>query len=229
MFRWFVSCVVSVIFLFPWILVGFVNHRLGDRFFSSWAKIQRWIFGIEVSLTDENMGNYLNEPYVYVLLNQTSLVEIIIWPPEIPTTFFTLMNLEFSLLPIPGWPMLLSRHLVVIRQWRWQANWVGKKIVELLKSGQNFAISIEGRRSETGKLSSYKKGAVVSAILSGATIIPFTLKGATDLMPYGAWRIRPGKVHVRIHRAIPTRGLSYEDRNQLVDQLRKIAESELVD
>ena len=88
-------------------------------------------------------------------------------------------------------------------------------------------ISIEGRRSPDGALQPYKKGAAVMAIESGATIIPVVLRGTRERLPYGAWRVRPGTIEVDYLEAIETKGLTYEDRDELVARLRALAEAEL--
>lgn len=46
-------------------------------------------------------------------------------------------------------------------------------------------------------------------------------------MPHGEWRVRPGHVAVHLLKAIPARGLSYEDRSAVLERLRALAEHEL--
>jgi 1-acyl-sn-glycerol-3-phosphate acyltransferase len=73
----------------------------------------------------------------------------------------------------------------------------------------------------------YKKGPVVLAIQANAKIIPMIVRGSRDCLPYGEWKIRPGKVTVKVLKEISTEGMEYEDRDFLVNELRKLAEREL--
>lgn len=85
----------------------------------------------------------------------------------------------------------------------------------------------EGKRSKDGLLSAYKKGPVVLAIKAKARIIPIVVHGSKNCLPYGEWKIRPGKVIIKFLKEIPSAGLRYEDRNLVIDQLRELAEKEM--
>jgi 1-acyl-sn-glycerol-3-phosphate acyltransferase len=51
--------------------------------------------------------------------------------------------------------------------------------------------------------------------------------GARSVWPPGTWRVRPGEIELEICRPIETRGLSYEDRNDVVEKLREIAQENI--
>ena len=73
----------------------------------------------------------------------------------------------------------------------------------------------EGTRSPTGELQSFKKGAFVLAIQVGVPIVPAAILGTREVMPKGSWRIRSGRVRVRIGAPIPVAGLAHDDREAL--------------
>ncbi len=52
--------------------------------------------------------------------------------------------------------------------------------------------------------------------------------GSNNCLPYGEWKIRPGKVTVKFLNEIATVGMKYENRELLVGNLRKLAEHELL-
>jgi 1-acyl-sn-glycerol-3-phosphate acyltransferase len=62
---------------------------------------------------------------------------------------------------------------------------------------------------------------------SQATIIPMFVHGARDVMPRDEWRVRPGHIRVHLLEAMPTRGLTYEDRSAVLERLRALAEHEI--
>ena len=88
-------------------------------------------------------------------------------------------------------------------------------------------MSIEGRRSKNGSLSQFKKGPVVMAIRAQAGIVPVIIYGTKEVLGYGNYRIKPGKVVVRLLKKIHTNGMKYEDRVILLNQLVALAENEV--
>ena len=88
-----------------------------------------------------------------------------------------------------------------------------------------MVISIEGKRSRNGKLSEYKKGPVVMAIKSQSDIVPFIIGGSYESLPYRSLYTKPGEIRIRILSPIPTKGLTYKHRDELIDRLRAIAQS----
>ncbi len=218
---------MTALWLGPALLVCKVAPCLSERLLRGCATRQLRIFGVRVKVTDRNDGRYGSPPYLYVLLNQTSLIETFIIQHSLPTPFNVLTNIEYALLPFVGWIVWLSGGVVIVRQWARQARRGVEKAAERMRSGRNFYMSIEGIRTPTPGLNPYKKGAVVLAIKARATIVPIVIHGAREILPYGEWRVRPGEVEVILCPAVPTSDLIYEDRNDLVGRLRLVAESEL--
>ncbi len=87
---------------------------------------------------------------------------------------------------------------------------------------QNAAVIIfpEGTRSPTGELQEFKKGAFMLALRAGVEIVPFGVGGSRAVLPKGRWRVRPGTIIVRFGEAMPTTGLSEDDRDQLINDVR---------
>ena len=225
--RWGLSLAVSAVGL----TFSALLHAL-----SPWAS--RWalrytsaashrLFGLSVSLTGAPPGGFANPPYVFVHLNQTSLIETFLhhWLVPVPTRM--VVNVEYSLLPVFGWVNFALGSCVVVRQWRWQSRRALDRAVAQLRRGDSFCIAIEGRRSPDGRLQPYKKGPAVMAIRAGATLVPYLTLGAAERLPYGEWRVRPGDVEVRFLAPVSTAGLTYEDRERVVEALAGTAKEAL--
>lgn len=225
--HWCVSIIFTVLFLAPAMISAPIYSRLSRGLLKKWAFIQCKIFGIKIKVSDQNNGQYHSPPYLYLVLNQTSLSETFIIPYSLPTEFNIFMNIEYALLPFVGGIQWLLGGVVIIRQWSKQARRGIDRAVKKMRKGKNFYISIEGTRTHTVALNPYRKGPAVLAIQSQATIIPIIIHGARELLPYGEWRIRSGKVEVVLCKAISTQNLSYDNRDQLIADLRWIAEAEL--
>jgi 1-acyl-sn-glycerol-3-phosphate acyltransferase len=101
-----------------------------------------------------------------------------------------------------------------------------ERLSQLEREPFSVIIFPEGTRSRTGELLPFKKGAFVTAIQLGLPVVPVVCKGTREVMPPGRYlSIFPGDVEVAVLEPIPTRGMSYDDRDRLADLVRgKIAE-----
>jgi 1-acyl-sn-glycerol-3-phosphate acyltransferase len=91
---------------------------------------------------------------------------------------------------------------------------------ESLKAGNSFLIFPEGTRSRTGQLLPFKKGGFIMAIDAQAPVVPVAISGGRAAMRKGSPIVRPVKVSVRIGQPISTSGLTMEERDQLIAQVR---------
>jgi 1-acyl-sn-glycerol-3-phosphate acyltransferase len=78
----------------------------------------------------------------------------------------------------------------------------------------------EGTRTRTGEMLPFKKGPFVLAIACGAPVVPVYVAGAFGIQPKGSVRVRPRPLRIFIGEAIPTAGLSYDDREALSQRVR---------
>jgi len=88
---------------------------------------------------------------------------------------------------------------------------------EQVKKGRSVIICPEGTRGRDYHLRPFKKGPFVLAIQAGAPVIPTLLYGTREVMPKGSFIVRPGPVHVHFLEPVPTAGLSYEQRAELME------------
>ena len=91
---------------------------------------------------------------------------------------------------------------------------------ESIRSGSSFLIFPEGTRSRTDQLLSFKKGGFIMAIKAQAPIVPVAIQGGRAAMRRGSRVIHPATVSVQVGQPIETAGLSVEDRDRLIEQVR---------
>jgi 1-acyl-sn-glycerol-3-phosphate acyltransferase len=95
-----------------------------------------------------------------------------------------------------------------------------EKAADALRAGNSFLIFPEGTRSRTGELLPFKKGGFIMAIKAQAPIVPIAVLGARDAMRKGSLVIRPVVITVRLGEPVETAGLTLDDRDALVRDVR---------
>jgi 1-acyl-sn-glycerol-3-phosphate acyltransferase len=80
----------------------------------------------------------------------------------------------------------------------------------------------EGTRSPDGSVRHFKRGSFSLAIEAGVPVVPVSLVGVKALVPRGLWSLRPGRVLLRIHPAIPVSGRSASDAQALAEEVRLV-------
>ena len=74
---------------------------------------------------------------------------------------------------------------------------------KILKKGLSVCVFPEGRRTDTGKMGSFKSGAFKLALDFNLPVVPITISGSYDVMPRSTFNITPGTIHITIHKPIP--------------------------
>jgi 1-acyl-sn-glycerol-3-phosphate acyltransferase len=202
------------------------SREVAQALFVRWCWLAVRLLGIDVQIEDENEPGAAG-PCVYVLLNQSSLIEVLVWMRVIPSPFVSVINLEWALAPFVGWATWAAGGIAIVRQVAAHARRGLDDAEQRLRAGDNVLISIEGRRSEDGELSPFKKGPVLLGLRTGAPLQPLIFHGARERLPRGSFLVRPGSVRVKKCRRLDTRALSLEHRHELVEQLTQLAQREL--
>jgi Acyltransferase len=114
--------------------------------------------GIELRVEDRSgLDAEGQEPVLFVHLDQQTLLSVVLYPLVIPRRCSLVVNDEFALLPLVGWYVVADGALVLVRQWPTQARAGMEQAARRLRRGESLGVSIEGKRSEDGTLSPYKK------------------------------------------------------------------------
>ena len=132
-----------------------------------------------------------------------------------------LYKAELHKFPIMGAAFDVGGFVAVERENRERAMESIQRGADSLRAGNSFLIFPEGTRSRTGELLPFKKGGFIMAIQAQAPIVPVAVQGGRAAMRKGSGIVRPVHVSVRIGESVPTKGLTLDDRDTLIQQVRE--------
>ena len=96
-----------------------------------------------------------------------------------------------------------------------------------VKEGFSVAVYPEGTRGRSYALRPFKKGPFVLAIAAQVPIVPVIVHGTREIQPKGAVRVRPGAIELTLLEPVPTVGLTYDDRERLMQTVWERMAAEL--
>jgi len=161
-----------------------------------------------------------DRPAIYVMNHQSSL--------DIPAAFAVLpVDLRFIAkhtlrkVPFLGWYMSWTGMVFVDRSNSTQAVGSLNAAAERVRGGISLLAYPEGTRSRDGRILPFKKGPFVLALQAGVPVVPIAIEGSMRCMPAHLRPFRPGIVRMAIGTAIPTAGMSMDQREELVRRARE--------
>lgn len=181
-----------------------------------------------LSLTVEGLERLdPRQPYIFMANHQSNI--------DIPVLVQSLKGFQLRWLakrellyvPLFGWAMWASKHILVDRSSRARALGSLKSAAARLKAGVSIVVFPEGTRSKTGALLPFKRGGFWLAIETQVPVVPVTIDGSGASLPVGAWRVRPGTIAVRIGQPIAASTYRARAMNELRLRVRRAMEHQL--
>lgn len=160
-----------------------------------------------------------DQPVVFVS-NHQSWFDIISLAANLPGYPRFVYKKEMAKIPILGEALKRAGHILIDRQNRQKAFEAYEEAARVIREGMSAVVFPEGTRSRTGELLPFKKGPFVLAIASQVPLVPVFCAGTFGIMPKGSMRVRPHPVTLRLGEPIETKGLTYDDREDLLRRTR---------
>ena len=203
-----------------WLLEGFIH--LGS---SHWAKMVLKTTGSSIKV--KGLEKIPNEKGLCFIGNHQSAIDILIVLSVLPVTVGYIAKKELLYYPFLNLWIIALRSVYIERGNTGKALRSIEKGVEFIKKGNSMIIFPEGTRSKSDTMGTFKNGAIKLATRAGATIVPLSIRGS-----WHSWeenlRIKPADIEVTIHKALPTMGISAEERRALGSRLSEIIKTGLI-
>src|SRR6266478_1266279 len=184
---------------FPWTLItGNINFLYRAGMWGAWTGVR--LAGIRV----RTIGlDKLDAARTYIFMsNHVSNIDPPLLMPLIPRRTSIMAMKELFSYPLLGKTMRLGSLVPVDRGNRDAGIAAVRAASEVIRSGINMTIYIEGKRSFDGKLLPFKKGPFYLAMECGVPVVPVTIVGTHEIMPKGRFRISPGTAKIVFHSPI---------------------------
>ena len=161
-----------------------------------------------------------NQPVMYAS-NHSSMFDIWALFATLPGSVRFVAKRELFKIPLLGAAMHAAGHIPIDRAARKKAFEAYDEAARTIQRGTSSIIVFpEGTRSRTGELLPFKNAPFGLAIAAQVPIVPVYVHHTFEILPKGAWRLRPRPIRLLVGAPIPTAGLAPDDRERLRDQVR---------
>lgn len=200
---------------------GTVNRKWCDEELQRWTKRMIALLHIQAQV----FNPYKTEPQAgcptIIMVNHSSLFDIPLSLLAFPTQSIRMLaKKELAKIPIFGQGMAAAEFPTIDRHNRRQAIKDLESMQQLLKTGIVMWIAPEGTRSKDGKLAPFKKGGFITAIQTGATIIPVGIRGANTILPARTHQFNLNQnAEIHIGKAIDASQFTLENKDELIAEV----------
>ena len=227
---WFlINLVLSIsVCSIPIIAVGLFDKEkyYTGKLIKMWARWVIWSTGIQYEIDGLDNLN-LDKQYIF-MSNHESALDIVLGVAAIPFNLVFLAKKELFRVPVFGWAMEAAGMIKIDRQNPEIARKsVSEAVDTLMHSSFSTLIYPEGTRSNGEELLPFKKGGFILAIRTQLPVVPITILGAGNVLPKGTLAIKKSHIKMIIDNPIPTLEMDINDKDQLLQDCRKIINQNL--
>ena len=195
------------------------------RWATRWASAILKGAGIRVHLEDRAHLDPAR-PYVFVPNHQSGL-DILVLAAALPYPFGFAAKAELKEVPFLGHAIAGSPSVFVDKRDARRAVETIREAAERIRAGMSVLIFPEGKRTYSGGLARFERGAFVLAVEAGVPLVPVTLHGAYRLLDERRGLLRPGEVTVVVHEPLPTEDLTRRDVPALMARVYALMQADL--
>ena len=204
-YQWFIVApillVATIITALTTIVGSFIN---GDYFgyypAKWWSRLWCALLFVKVEVRGrENINR--QEAYVFVA-NHQSAFDIFSIYGYLGHNFKWMMRKGLHNIPLIGTACERAGHIMVdTKSTKGIIHTIHDAQRRLVK-GMSIVVFPEGRRTDTGHMAPFKRGAFMLASEFGLPIVPITIDGSYRVMPRSTFNVTPGRIVLSIHEPI---------------------------
>ncbi len=183
-----------------------------------WAPGLLWGAGARLEVTGLDNVDW-SRPHIFAA-NHQSMIDICALFRALPVPLHFIVKQELSRVPFLGSYIAAMGMIYVDRAARGKAYESIRRAATLIREGRSVVSFPEGTRTADGSVKPFKHGVFVAAIEAGVPVVPIALRGTGDVLPPRGFKVRPGRVLVKIGTPIPTTGLAQQDRGEFATAVR---------
>ena len=192
---------------------------------TAWGEFGSALAGIDIRVNGEH-HLWSSRPAVF-LFNHQSAIDVLIIARLLRRDFTAIAKEELARNPLAGPVFRVADAVFVDRKNHDKAIESLKPVVRTLRDGLSVAIAPEGTRSVGDNLGPFKKGPFHIAMQAGVPIVPIVIHNASDVLPKGAFFVRPAPVQVDVLPPVDTTGWKPESVDDYVAEVRAMFLEEL--
>jgi 1-acyl-sn-glycerol-3-phosphate acyltransferase len=191
-----------------------------DRLIRFWASVLVRAAGIDLQV--ENGGRIESDKRYILVANHYSYLDIPCVFAAIPQPIRFMAKSSLFKIPLFGWALARTGFIPIDRKNRRTAVKSFDLAVARIRHGNTIMIFPEEGRTRVREMRPFQRGAFLLAIRSEKTIVPIAIDSTFDVWPVGSfWRIRPGRVTIRVGTPIETKGCTVRDKDRLLHEARE--------
>lgn len=176
-----ISFIIGTLITIPFAVITREHHKVFHFSARIWAKLLMLTSGVRVHIS--GLNNIPKEGGVIFASNHQGAFDILIHLAYLPRYFRFVAKSELFKIPFFGWYMSLAGYVPIEREISTSAHRTIGSVSDVLSKGDCILIFPEGTRSKTGELGPFKRGSLMAAFSSGATVVPVAISGSYKMMP----------------------------------------------
>jgi 1-acyl-sn-glycerol-3-phosphate acyltransferase len=185
-----------------------------------WSRLLLRAAGVTVSV--HGLEHVPDQGPAIIASNHQSFFDMLAILAHVPRPVKFVAKKELRGVPFFGSAIWAAGHIFIDRQNRARAFATYERAAaDMVERRAHLLIYPEGTRSRSGLVLPFKKGPAVVAIASGVAVVPCYCAGTFGILPKGSILVRPRAVQVLFGPAIPSAGLTYDDREAYTERIRR--------
>ncbi len=189
-----------------------------QKWSGKWARSILSACGIGLDLRDEaHVAS--DQPVVYVA-NHQSAVDILITAGGMPQPFGFVAKEELRTTPLVGAAIAHSPSVFVDKRDPRSAVRSIKEAGARIAGGASVLVFPEGKRTYSGGLAAFQRGAFMLALEAQVPIVPVAIHGSYRVFDERRMTMKPGRVGMHLMPQIPTEGMTKRDLPDLIARVR---------